>query len=352
MEIMVEKKILITGYLGYIGATLLKYLKFNYPNYKLIGFDTGFFQRETTLVKDDLPERSLDEVYHGDIREFPDSILEGVDAVIHLAAISNDPISNQFEDITYSINHSASIQLAIKAKKLGIKNFIFASSCSVYGFAENGEVTEKSDLNPLTPYSKSKLGTENTLSQLADDNFKVTCLRFATACGMSDRLRLDLVLNDFVASAYINKKIEILSDGTPWRPLIDTVDMSRALCWAINREGSNFEIINAGSNDWNFQVKDLADLVNEQLPETKILINKNASPDKRSYKVNFDKFMALAPYHQPQLTIQETISDLIKGLEAIKFKDKKFREGNLIRLNKINYLKNINLIGENLKWKV
>jgi nucleoside-diphosphate-sugar epimerase len=352
MEIMVEKNILITGHLGYVGASLIKHLKFNHPNYTLIGFDTGFFARETTLIDDNLPEKFLDKVYSGDIRNIPEHILENIDTVIHLAAISNDPISNQFEDITYNINYHSTVQLAIKAKKLKVKNFIFASSCSVYGFAENREVNEDSELNPLTPYAKSKLGAEFTLGQLASNNFKVTCLRFATACGMSDRLRLDLVLNDFVTSAYLNKKIEILSDGSPWRPLINTVDMSRAISWAINREGEEFEIVNAGSNDWNFQVKDLAELVKEQLPETKISINKNASPDKRSYKVNFDKFKKLAPYHQPQITIQETILGLIEGLKKIKFKDKNFRNGNLIRLNKINYLKHINLIGDNLKWKI
>ena len=345
MEIM--KKILITGHLGYVGASLIEFLNQNYPDYKLIGFDTRYFLTDNVTTP---PEFLLDKEWIGDIRTIDDIVLKEIDTIIHLAAVSNDPISNKFENITYEINHLSSINLAEKAKLLGVKNFIFASSCSVYGFAENGEVTEESELNPLTPYAKSKRLTEQYLEELADDSFKVTCLRFSTACGMSSRLRLDLVLNDFVASAYVNNKIEILSDGTPWRPLINTQDMARALGWAIDREGDNYLIINVGSNEWNYQVKELAEIIQNHLPKTEVTINPNAFPDKRSYKVNFTKFATLAPNFVPQIDINQTISDLIQGLKDFNFNDKEFRKSNLIRLNKINWLQEKNKLNNNLNW--
>ena len=350
MENLEVKNILITGCSGYVGSTLIKYLDKKYSNYNFYGYDNSYFELDNLNPLYDV-ENLLNEIYsYSDIRKFDEKILTNfkIDTIIHLSAISNDPISNQFEELTKDINIKASCNLAIMAKKLGVKNFIFASSCSVYGYAENGEVNEESLTNPLTPYAKSKLYLENYLADLTDTDFKVTCLRFATACGWSDRLRLDLVLNDFVASALVNKKIEILSDGTPWRPLVNTWDMARAIDWAIHREGNNYEIVNVG--DFNYQVKELAQFVKEQLPETEIVINLNAAPDKRSYKVNFDKFKKLAPDYVPMFTIQGSIYDLIKGLEYKKFNDKDFKKGNLIRLNKLNYLKEKQFINDNLEW--
>ncbi len=344
--------ILITGNLGYVGPNLIKYLKKNYPADKLFGFDIGYFSNcVTTPFR--MPETMLEAQYFGDVRNFSEHLLKGIDAVIHLAAISNDPMSSQFEEITYAINHKASIDIAKKAKNAGVKSFVFASSCSVYGFAADGARVESSDLNPLTAYAKSKVLTEEDLQPLADDNFKVTCLRFATACGMSDRLRLDLVLNDFAASAIANKKISILSDGTPWRPLINTLDMARAMGWSVNREtskGGNFLLMNVGSNVWNYQVKEIAGFVKEQFPEVEISINPNAQPDKRSYRVNFDFFNSLAPDFTPKITIQQSIADLLNGLNAIKFNDADFRQSNLIRLNMINSLKTNNFIDDNINW--
>jgi len=344
-----RKNILITGHLGYVGATLIRYLH-EYRNYcNVIGFDNRYFVDDNILGT---PENLLNEEYLGDIRTMDYSILEDekIDTIIYLSAISNDPMSNKFGKVTEDINCDAALELARVSKNYGVKNFIFASSCSVYGFAENGEVTEESEVNPLTPYAESKLNGERGLISLTNKDFQVTCLRFATACGISDRLRLDLVLNDFVASALMNKKIEILSDGTPWRPLINTWDMARAIDWAIHRDGNWFEKVNVGCNEWNFQVFELAEFVKQQLPETEIYINKDAAPDKRSYKVNFDKFKRLAPDHQPIHTIESTIKALIEGLSKVGFRDKNFRKGNLIRLNKINKLQSQKLINEELKW--
>lgn len=333
-------KILITGNLGYVGPGLVKELRKYHPNATLIGYDIGYFAKHITNVTI-CPESFLDVQYYGDVRSFDENILNGVHTVISLAAISNDPIGNRFEQVTMDINYLANLEIARMAKEHGVKKFIFASSCSVYGAAEDAPRTEDSMLNPLTAYAKSKVQSEEALSALANDTFQVTCLRFATACGMSERLRLDLVLNDFAAGALTAKEITILSDGTPWRPLINVLDMARSIRWAYERSndnGGNFVVVNTGSNEWNYQVKDLALEIQYVLPDVKVSINQNAEPDKRSYRVNFDLFESLAPNHQPQYDLNNSIIGLIEGLESIKFKDQDFRKSQLIRLNVITEL--------------
>jgi len=284
----------------------------------------------------------------------PPGLLDNVDAVIHLAAISNDPMGNQFEDVTFEINYRSSIRLAKSAKKAGVKSFVFASSCSMYGTAEHEARTEASPLNPLTAYAKSKVSTEKELAALAENGFKVTCLRFATACGMSDRLRLDLVLNDFVAAAIASKQITILSDGTPWRPLINVKDMARAIEWALFRSsdpGGAYLAVNAGSDEWNYQVKDLAAAVAEVMPHVTISINKDAMPDKRSYRVNFDRFKRLAPDHQPEVDLITSIIELKNGLEEMGFNDPDFRNSPYMRLRVLKDLRQRGYLSENLEWQ-
>ncbi|HKZ65991.1 MAG TPA: SDR family oxidoreductase [Chitinophagaceae bacterium] len=343
-------KILITGNLGYVGPGVIREFRKHYPDACLIGYDIGYFSQYITN-RNIIPDAGLTIQHYGDVRNFPDEILEGVDTVIGLAAISNDPIGNRYESQTHDINCKAIIDLALKAKNKGAKKFVFASSCSVYGSAEDKPRTEDSALNPLTAYAKSKINAESGLEPLADNNFQVTCLRFATACGMSDRLRLDLVLNDFVAGAITNKEINILSDGTPWRPLIHVLDMARAMRWAHERNGStggDFVVVNAGSNAWNYQVKELANMVQQIMPEVKVSINKDAEPDKRSYRVNFDLFEKLAPDHQPQYDLKATVYGLINGLKAIEFQDSNYRNSNLMRLNVIQNLVKAGTIDQSL----
>lgn len=344
-------KILITGNMGYIGPSVINQLRTSYPDSILIGFDIGYFGNCLTSAGI-LPECRVNLQYFGDVRKFPDDILRGVDAIVHLAGISNDPIGNRFEEVTLDINHRASINLAKEAKKSGVKSFIFASSCSMYGSAEDNARTEKSPLNPLTAYAKSKVLTERDLEPLAEEKFVVTCLRFSTACGWSDRLRLDLVLNDFVAGAVASKRITILSDGTPWRPLISVKDMARAIDWAITRDTSNGEFlaVNVGSDEWNYQVKDLAEGVTKVIPKVDISINKNAQPDKRSYRVNFSLFRKLAPSHQPTVSLIESIKELKNGLESMGFKDGEFRNSKYMRLTVLTELQEKGLLSEKLEW--
>lgn len=345
-------KILITGNMGYIGPCLVQHIKARHPGAVLIGLDMGYFANCLTNA-DILPECKVDVQFFSDIRKLSLEPFKGVDAVIHLAAISNDPMGNKFEEVTLDINYKASIELATMAKASGVKTFIYASSCSIYGTAEDKPRDENSPLNPLTAYAKSKVATETGLTEIADKEFKITSLRFSTACGMSPRLRLDLVLNDFVASAVASKKITILSDGTPWRPLINIKDMSLAIEWAIFRElnnGGNFLAVNVGSDEWNYQIKDLAEAVGKVIPNIDISINKAAQPDKRSYRVNFDLFKKLAPDHQPQVDIMATIKELKEGLEKMGFGDSNFRNSPFMRLKVLTDLQAKNLINDRLEW--
>ncbi len=344
-------RVLVIGNLGYIGPIVAKHFRLTYPSSFLAGFDIGYFIQNNTfngISGDTL----FDVQYFGDVRSFNSDLLAGFDAVIYLAAISNDPMGNAFEKPTMDINCRSAIHIASQAKQKGVTHFVFASSCSVYGFADAAPRTEMSELNPLTAYARSKVNGEEGLQPLADSNFQITCLRFATACGYSDRLRLDLVLNDFVASAIAAKKITILSDGTPWRPLIHVKDMARAMNWAIQRkEGGSFLIVNTGSNIWNYQVKELANAVQQIFGDVEVSINTNAQPDKRSYKVSFDLYEKLAPAHQPKVTLKEAVIGLKKGLEDIAFADPDFRQSGLIRLKTLQRLIENNIIDENLAIK-
>ena len=345
-------KILITGNMGYIGPCVVNHLRARDPGAELVGLDMGYFANCLTHEKM-FPECKVDIQFFSDVRRLPTDLFENVDAVVHLAAISNDPMGKQFENVTFDINHRASINLAKRAKDSGVTNFVFASSCSMYGAAEDNARDESSPLNPLTAYAKSKVYTEQDLQLLADDRFKVTSLRFSTACGMSDRLRLDLVLNDFVAGAVASGKITILSDGTPWRPLIHIRDMARAIEWAISRDGKvggDFLAVNVGCNEWNFQVKDLADAVARVIPNIAVSINQKAVPDKRSYRVDFGLFKRLAPDHQPQVDLPSAIEELRNGLQGMGFKDDNFRNSQFMRLKVLTHLRETNLLTETLEW--
>jgi nucleoside-diphosphate-sugar epimerase len=345
--------ILITGNLGYVGPIVARHLRRVRRDVHLIGFDSALFALSTTGAFV-LPERVLDAQHFGDVREIPESLLEGVDAVVHLAGISNDPMGNKFERVTEDVNYRASLDLARKANTAGVSHFVFASSCSVYGVARGAARKETDELNPQTAYARSKANTEKGLADLAGGSgMVVTCLRFATACGMSDRLRLDLVLNDFVACALVLGEIDVLSDGTPWRPLIDVRDMARAIDWSVDRkpsEGGLFLAVNTGSDDRNYQVKDLASAVAEAVPGTRVNINKAAEPDNRSYKVDFSLFASLAKNNQPQVTLRKSIELLDVGLRRMGFADRDFRNSSYIRLKVLETHMVAGRLTSDLRW--
>jgi nucleoside-diphosphate-sugar epimerase len=347
-------KILITGNMGYVGPVVVNHLRRSMPDATLVGVDNAWFaQSKTTNLP--LPERALNEQRFADVRDMKVDDLRGFDAVVHLAAVSNDPMGLRFEEVTDAINHRASVDVARMAAEAGVRNFVFASSCSVYGFAEDGRARSETDeINPLTAYARSKIDTENGLAGLTNSGMTISCLRFATACGMSPRLRLDLVLNDFVACALSAGEITVLSDGTPWRPLIHVSDMARAIEWAIKRDAANggaYLRVNVGAEEWNYQVRDLAEAVARSAPGTRVSINLDAPPDKRSYKVDFSLFRQLAPEAQPQTKLQSAIDGLRDGLKDIGFADKDFRQSNMIRLRVLDSLLGQKLLGEDLRWR-
>jgi nucleoside-diphosphate-sugar epimerase len=338
--------------MGYVGPIAVQHLRRKHPDAYLVGFDSGLFAH--CLTTPTFPEVLLNEQRFGDVRDITSSDLAGFDAVVHLAAVSNDPIGKRFETVTDEINYHASVQIARAGSVMGVRNFVFASSCSVYGAAESGAPrTESSLLNPLTAYARSKISTETALNQMDRQGMVVTCLRFGTACGMSDRLRLDLVVNDFVASALAAGEIKVLSDGSPWRPLIDVRDMARAIDWAIEREamcGGEFLTVNVGNERSNYQVRDIAEAVATAIPSAKVSINQNAQPDTRSYRVDFGLYASLAPRHQPQVTLDQSIEILRDGLTSLGFHDQKFRDSHLIRLRVLESHVSKHRLLSNLRW--
>ena len=332
--------ILITGNLGYVGSELTTYLKKKDKNINIYGLDIGFFKKNITMNKKD----KIKKQYICDIRNFKSKYIKNIDTVVHLAAISNDPIGNMFKKQTYDINVKATKKLIEYCSNFKVKNFIFASSCSVYGFT-NRICGEKSQTKPLTAYAKSKVIVENYLQK----NFKYnsTCLRFATACGGSKRLRIDLVLNDFVASAIKKKKIILNSTGEAFRPLIDVHDMCKAILWSIKERNlikKRFLCLNVGNSKNNFKIIDLAKKVRRKFKNMKIITN-NKNKDNRSYKASFSKYENLAKNYPINYSVNKSIISLNKILK--KYPKKKYNT--LVRLN---YLKNLikqNIISKNLK---
>lgn len=346
-------RILITGNMGYVGSVLVKHLRERLPHVELVGYDAGFFGHCLTS-RGVLPETAVDRQVFGDVRDLPPALLEGVTGVVHLAAVSNDPMGNRFEQATDEINHQASTRLAALARAAGVSSFVFASSCSIYGAAGNAPRVEDDPANPLTAYARSKIATETDLGSIDAGEMTVTCLRFATACGMSDRLRLDLVLNDFVAGALATGEITVLSDGTPWRPLIDVADMALAIEWGLSRTadaGGQRLVINTGSDAWNYTVRDLAMAVQAAIPGVSVSINTAAPPDKRSYRVDFGLFRRLAPEHQPRITLDASVGRLVAGLRALDFADPDFRSSQLVRLHTLSRLIEDGALADDLRWR-
>lgn len=345
-------KILVTGNLGYIGPVVCEALRSAYPRSHIVGFDAGFFSN--CLSGDSNPDRFLNIQHFGDVRDVTPDLFRDVDSVIHLAAVSNDPMGAEFEKQTEEINFQATVRCAELARDSGVKNFVFASSCSVYGTSQNGQICdENSQTSPLTAYARTKLKSEVALSKLVNPSFKVGCLRFGTAYGWSPRVRLDLVLNDFVARALTLNEIRILSDGTPWRPLVHVSDMAKAFIFMAEYLGGvsaeQFVAINVGDRSCNYRIRELGELVKDLIGNCKVEINKKATEDKRSYAVSFDRYAELNPHHKFK-NINDGIIEFVDGVRGLPTFGKLSSNGEFVRLAVLRRLRDQLRLSESLRW--
>jgi nucleoside-diphosphate-sugar epimerase len=339
-------RVLVTGHDGYIGSVLATFIR-NAGN-EVAGLDSSLFDGcSLGEEKHEIPARLVD------VRDIEVEHLRGFDAIVHLAAISNDPMGDLDPALTYDVNHVASVRLAQMAKQAGVGRFVFASSCSLYGSASPDDfLTESAAFNPVTPYGESKVFVERDVSKLADDDFSPTFLRNATVYGFSPRLRLDLVVNDLVSSAFVTGNILIKSDGTPWRPLVHIEDVSRAALAVLNapRETVHNEAFNIGATRENYQVRDVADIVTEVVPGSRVTYAEGGGPDKRCYRVDFSKAEDALPGFEARWTVADGVRELADAYARYGMDGEDLVSSRFVRLRRIQALQAEGRLGPDLRW--
>lgn len=332
---MEDAIILITGNTGYIGTVMTKFLQEH--SYKVVGLDYNYYEGCDLYSTNVRPFKQIAK----DIRDISEKDLEGVMAIIHLAALSNDPLGEINPSLTHEINYVASVKLAELAKRLGIERFIFSSSCSLYGIAPDDKpLTEEGRLNPITAYAKTKVETEEGISKLAGDNFHPTFMRNATVYGISPSLRLDLVVNNLVAWAYLTGEVAIMSDGTPWRPIIHVEDLCRAFVAVLEApvEKLHNQAFNVGINEENYQIKDIAKQVEKTVPNSHVEIFNKTGPDERTYCVDFSKIKKTLPQFKPTWNLRKGIEELYQAYKNFGLTQKDFESPKYFRVRWIRYL--------------
>ncbi len=340
-------KILLTGHKGYIGSVAAPLLQS--AGHEVTGLDTDLFA-DCDFGKLGLLIPEL----RKDLRDLSKTDLAGFDGVIHFGALSNDPLGNLDAKLTFDVNHLASVRLAELAKAGGVKRFVFSSSCSTYGASGDELLDETAALNPVTAYGESKVLAERDISLLADDRFSPVFMRNATAYGVSPRLRLDIVLNELVASALTTREIYIKSDGTPWRPIVHIRDIIAAALAALEapREAVHNERFNVGRSDQNFRISELATMVGETVPGCRIEYAPGGGPDKRCYRVSCEKIKKHLPAFEPKWTAQQGAQELYQAYKTIGLTKKDLEQGRYIRMAQIQRLLDAGLIDKTLRWSI
>lgn len=339
-------RVLLTGSSGYVGSVMSRMLR--EAGHDVVGLDSDLF-RDCTFG-DDAPDRA---VIRKDIRDVRAEDLAGFDAVIHLAALCNDPLGSMNPGLTAEINHRASVRLARLARSAGVPRFIFASSCSLYGVAGQEILDERAAFNPVTPYGASKVQVEQDVARLATDDFSPTFMRNATAYGVSPRLRLDVVVNNLVAAAYATGQVLIQSDGTPWRPLVHVEDFSRAFIAALHapRERVHNQAFNVGRTSENYRVSEIADIVQELVPGSRITYAEGAGPDPRSYRVDCSKLETSLPEYKPQWTVRRGVQELLAAFARHGMTADDFAGHRYFRIRNIQRLQREGRLDESLRWR-
>jgi len=342
-------RVLVTGTEGYIGARLAPWL--NAHGHEVVGLDVGFY-RDGTLYLDPVGLLQVPRTIHKDLRTVVPQDFEGFDAVVHLAELSNDPLGENRPEVTFKINHEGSVRIAKAAKSAGVRRFVYASSCSVYGLGSGEEfLDETSPTNPQTAYAKCKVNVERDLALMADNDFCVSFLRNATAYGPSPRMRFDIVLNDLCALAWTRKRIAMISDGSPWRPIAHIEDLIEAMRCTLEAETAavNGEIFNVGATSENYRIREIAEIVSKAFPGCEVTVGP-PSKDNRSYRVRFDKIASKLPGFQARWTAQRGAEELRRLFERIEFTPQTYEYRAFTRLKQLKYLQRTAQINEELFW--
>jgi nucleoside-diphosphate-sugar epimerase len=338
-------RVLVTGHDGYIGCVMAPYLA--RAGFDVVGLDTGYFADCSLVAADESVSAR-----RKDLRDLEPADLDGYHAVVHLAALSNDPIGNLRPDWTAEINVRGSIRLAELAREAGVRRFLFSSSCIMYGMSESAVVDEDSPLDPKTDYARSKVEAEQAIAKLATETFSPTFLRNGTVYGLSPRMRFDTVLNDLVAHAVSSKAVVLHSDGTPWRPVVHVEDVARAFDAVLQApiEAVHGQAFNVGAEHLNHQIRELAEIVVEAVPGCELRVLAEPQADQRTYRADFSKFARTFPDFEFSRTAREGVRELRRSFEEIGVTEETYADARFVRLKWLRHLLETGRLDDELRW--